>query len=100
EHTVEDVQTLYMLAYDLGCKGITYFREGSRDEVLSRLDDSKDKKAKSEPQATEMDKVPASASSSAGMIKPRERPAMMRGLTVRKTTSLGSLFVTVNFNGN
>ena len=41
DHTMEEVQRLYMLAYDTGCKGVTYYRDGSRDAVLTHIKDEK-----------------------------------------------------------
>jgi ribonucleoside-diphosphate reductase alpha chain len=57
DHTVEQVQKLYRLAYDLGCKGVTYYRDGSRDAVLTRIADEQKKEApdsmKSRPQTVQ-----------------------------------------------
>src|SRR5687768_1205580 len=39
DHTVEAVQELYIKAYDYGCKGVTYFRDGCRAGVLSHLEE-------------------------------------------------------------
>ncbi|EKD78558.1 MAG: hypothetical protein ACD_41C00323G0001, partial [uncultured bacterium] len=83
EHTQEQVQELYMKAYDLGCKGVTYFRDGSRNEsVLTSLDDVK-KEAKSEK--------PKEA-----VISPRLRPEKVAGVTYKIKTGYGTMFVTVN----
>jgi ribonucleoside-diphosphate reductase alpha chain len=38
DHTVAEVQELYLKAYDYGCKGITYFRDGCREGVLSHIE--------------------------------------------------------------
>ena len=77
-HTVEDVKKLYTLAYKLGCKGITYFREGSREGVLER---------KKEEKPT----LPVYT------IKPR--PMVVHGSTYRINTPVGIAFITINTNG-
>jgi ribonucleoside-diphosphate reductase alpha chain len=41
DHTVEEVKRLYMLAFEQGCKGVTYYRDGSRDAVLTHIKDEK-----------------------------------------------------------
>ncbi|OGK15212.1 ribonucleoside-diphosphate reductase, adenosylcobalamin-dependent [Candidatus Roizmanbacteria bacterium RIFCSPHIGHO2_01_FULL_39_12b] len=84
-HTVDDVKKLYNLAYDLGCKGVAYMREGSRPGVLEREDsDSKKKEEKT--------------NASVYLVKPR--PMVVSGSTYKIKTPVGTAFVTVNTNGN
>ena len=82
-HTVEDVKRLYTLAYKLGCKGITYFREGSREGVLERKTEEKKEEKKQE--------VPSYT------IKPR--PMVVHGATYKINTPMGVAFITINTNG-
>ncbi|MFZ2025485.1 MAG: adenosylcobalamin-dependent ribonucleoside-diphosphate reductase [Microgenomates group bacterium] len=83
-HTVEDVKRIYTLAYDLGCKGIAYMREGSRQGVLTR---------KEEPKKEEVKEVVVQAAE----VKPR--PDIVHGSTYRAETPVGQAYVTVNTNG-
>lgn len=77
-HTVEEVRKLYELAYQLGCKGITYMREGSREAALEKIEKGEEKGVKVE-------------------VKPR--PQKVVGATYRMETPVGTAFVTVNENG-
>lgn len=79
-HTVEDVKKLYTLAYKLGCKGITYMREGSRPGVLERKKEEEKEKKKVE-------------------YKVKPRPLVVHGSTYRINTPVGVAFITINTNG-
>ncbi len=85
--TVEDVKKLYTMAYDLGCKGVTYMREGSRPGVLERTTKKDEKK---EEQKVNGESMPE--------IKPR--PMMVSGATYQIDTPIGQAFVTINTNGH
>lgn len=76
--TVEEVKRLYTLAYDLGCKGIAYMRDGSRQGVLVRNEDKKE-----EPKAK-----------AAMTVQPR--PMVVHGATYRMNTPVGTAFITIN----
>lgn len=83
--TVSDIEKAYMLAYKNGCKGITIYRDGSREgQVLS---------IKKEEKKVEKHEVHIHADE---IVAPRERPAVTFGKTEKVATGCGSLFVTVN----
>ncbi len=82
--TKEDVKEVFLLAYKLGCKGVTIYRDGSRSEqVLNIKEVNKEAKEKQETQAVVM-------------IAPRERPELTMGVTYRVKTGCGNLFITIN----
>ena len=74
--TVEDVLKVYNLAYDLGCKGVTIYRDGSKEnQVLSVEAGGKEHKAL--------------------MIDVKDRPETLEGYTTKVVTGMGNLYVTV-----
>jgi ribonucleoside-diphosphate reductase alpha chain len=86
-HTVEDVKRLYTLAYDLGCKGIAYMRDGSRPGVLERVVEKKEE-------------VKEEKANNHLMPEIKPRPMMVHGATYQIETPVGAAFVTINTNGN
>ncbi|HHV39135.1 MAG TPA: vitamin B12-dependent ribonucleotide reductase [Tepidimicrobium sp.] len=82
--TKKDVEEVYRLAYKLGCKGVTIYRDGSRDnQVLSVM------KGKSNMRSSDGDG-----------IKPRMRPSITRGMTEKVRVGCGNLYITVNYDEN
>lgn len=78
EHTtVDEVRDIYIAAWRSGCKGITVYREGSREGIL----------------------VTEERAQKAQMVVPTryERPDILKGETVRARTPLGKIYVTVNY---
>jgi len=85
--TVSDIEKAYMLAHKNGCKGITIYRDGSREgQVLS---------VKKEEKKTVTPEVPVQTHREA-ITAPRKRPTVTFGKTEKVATGCGSLFVTVN----
>lgn len=78
----EDVAEVYRLAWKLGCKGITIYRDGSRNEQVLNIGKVND--GKSSPVY--------------GTIKPRPRPAVTSGYTEKVRIGCGNLYITVNYD--
>jgi ribonucleoside-diphosphate reductase alpha chain len=91
EHTVEQVQKLYRLAYETGCKGVTYYRDGSRDAVLTRVED--EKKAAEKEAAKQAPMMEPITSIHQGL---KARPAVVHGYTRNVKAPEGTINITVN----
>jgi ribonucleoside-diphosphate reductase alpha chain len=72
--TREDVRAAYLLAYHSGCKGLTIYRDGSRDQQVLNI--------QRKPEAMQ--------------VAPRPRPERTYGVTQRMGTGCGKLYVTIN----
>lgn len=90
--TKEDVAKAYWLAYELGCKGITVYRDGSREEqVLST--GTKQSPAKSTAIPSSKEDIHFTPEDS---IVPRPRPPVTVGVTEKIKIGCGNLYVSVN----
>ncbi len=81
EASRDDVSEVYMLAYKLGCKGVTIYRDGSRSEQVLYVGDKKKETGES-----------------TARITPRARPEITRGITEKVVIGCGNLYVTVNYD--
>jgi len=77
EATKEDIKKAYLLAYKLKLKGLTVYRDGSREEQVIDFGEKK----KKEPLK---------------QLIPEERPEITHGYTFKTKTSYGNLYITIN----
>jgi ribonucleoside-diphosphate reductase alpha chain len=83
--SIETVADIYMTAYKAGLKGITVYREGSREGILQ-----------TEEYAKKQTSVPAPKQEEKHRKGPRQRPHTTFGVTERIKTGEGYLYVTIN----
>jgi ribonucleoside-diphosphate reductase alpha chain len=86
--TIQDVASVYELAYQLDCKGVTIYRDGSRDQQVLSI-------GKKEAQA-----APTQSDDKDKTTTKRERPKVLKGWTYQMQTGCGPLYVTVNEDTN
>lgn len=112
DFTVEETKELYEMAFDLGCKGVTIYRDGSRDvQVLSTKKDDEKADAASEAAATteavkEEEKVASLNATLNAKVSPqaeqdfdkqyKRRPQILRGATYKVNTPFGMAYITIN----
>ncbi|MEX2526634.1 MAG: vitamin B12-dependent ribonucleotide reductase [Gemmatimonadota bacterium] len=120
EATPDDVRQIYELAFSLGCKGVTVYRDGSRPMQVLSTGKTEKKEASPDEQAqrvaleealadareqahrlaveleTVRAQVEAHDHAAAARRNKRGRPAMLRGRTMKMNSPLGDLYVTIN----
>jgi ribonucleoside-diphosphate reductase alpha chain len=117
--TEQDVADAFMLAWELGCKGLTVYVAGSREKVVLETEETARQRegddeptavpeAQSAPEAApDLDVVPAAEVEADAVEQPtlfgyekkKPRARVLPGFTYRLETPLGTTFVTVNENG-
>jgi ribonucleoside-diphosphate reductase alpha chain len=92
EATVQDVRDAYWMAYETGCKGITIYRDGSRQKQILEV-----KKEGSYYDQLAGKKLAAGQAALVGVpVEMKPRPEVLAGHTYKVATPIGTAFISIN----
>jgi ribonucleoside-diphosphate reductase alpha chain len=104
----EDVEEAYMLAYEQGCKGLTVYRDGSREvQVLTTREDNKIDETEPDELADQiedafggvtdfLEQIDHPGATAATRSDVRDRPQIISGTTQKVNTGYGGMYITIN----
>ena len=87
--SVADIEKAYLLAHQTGCKGLTVYRDGSKDQQVLSTGNS--------PQPGQQQPLPLLDPLQRG-ITTRKRPKVISGITELMRTGHGNMYITINFD--
>jgi len=93
--TRDDVKAVFELAYKTFCKGVTIYRDGSRE--MQVLNIGKVKGKESDDAANKQEEAETDAGAHV-RIAPRPRPDITTGFTEKVKIGCGNLYITVNYD--
>ena len=82
--TRDDVKEVYELAYETGCKGVTIYRDGSREAQVLNIGMTEHEKHDNK--------------GTGNTVSPRPRPEITTGFTEKVKIGCGNLYITVNYD--
>lgn len=82
--TRDDVKEVYELAYETGCKGVTIYRDGSREAQVLNIGMTEHEKHDNK--------------GIGNTVSPRPRPEITTGFTEKVKIGCGNLYITVNYD--
>ncbi|HEX2926941.1 MAG TPA: vitamin B12-dependent ribonucleotide reductase, partial [Ruminiclostridium sp.] len=101
--TMDDVREVFTLAYRAQCKGVTIYRDGSRDLQVLNIGKVSGKEETADKQMQVGENVYCDAcavNNMSGKIEPRPRPDITTGFTEKVGIGCGNLYITVNYDEN
>ena len=89
---INDVRNAYLMAHEIGCRGITIYRDGSREKQVLEVK----KESSYYDKLDSSIEVKKSETTINALITIKPRPSVLNGRTHRIATPLGSAFVSIN----